>query len=618
LFNTNSLLLYKGRPARLVLAGDRLEIELEGGETVRVRPKDVEVLHPGPLRTLADLRPGPGDTAVPGDIHTAWEILAGERTSLPELAELAFGSFTPASAWAAYQAVAEGVYFETEGGTGHPEAIRARTLEEVARRKLERDLHEAGQRAWKVFLERTKHGTFDPADRDFLRETENLALGRSERSQVLRELGRAETRENAHALLLELGVWGPEVNPYPIRMGVPLDQLDLPIPPLPEEPRRDLTHLETFAIDDEGTDTPDDALSLDGERVWVHIADVAALVEPGSALDQEAQVRGLSLHLPEGTVHLFPRGLTEVLGLGLQEVSPALSFGFDLSEDGQVVGMEIVPSWVRVTRLTYAAAEILMENEPFATLEKKLSAVRERRRANGAVMIDFPEVRVEVENNQVTLRPLPPLRSRQLVEESMILTGAEAARFASENRLPVSYSQQEALVSGPLETSERPTTLSGMFALRKLLKRSRQTTSPGPHGGLGVPAYTQATSPLRRYLDLVVHQQLRAFLAGRPVLEEAAIVEALGAVEAISGDNRMAEFLSEKHWTLVFLLRNPDWRGEGILVDKRGASGTVIIPSLALETRVHLKHDLPLDSLVTLALTGVNLPVREAAFRLER
>ena len=53
-----------------------------------------------------------------------------------------------------------------------------------------------------------------------------------------------------------------------------------------------------------------------------------------------------------------------------------------------------------------------------------------------------------------------------------------------------------------------------MFARRRTMTASQPSSQPGRHAGLGLDQYVQATSPLRRYLDLVVHQQLRAFLAG--------------------------------------------------------------------------------------------------------
>lgn len=600
MYRQNSLFLYKNKPARLLNVGDRLEIEIEGGEVVRVRPKDIVLLHPGPVARLSDLRPQSGEVAA------AWEILAGEKTNLPELAELIYGSYTPSTAWAVWQQVAEGLYFE-----GSPDSIRVRTVEEVTHRREEREQAEAHQAAWKGFIERVRQGAVLPEDRERLREVENVAYGRAQRSAILRDTGRAESAESAHALLLELGVWDEQVNPYPVRLGVPTHQLDLAVPALGDEDRRDLTGLPAYAIDDAGTDTPDDALSLDGGRVWVHIADVAAMIEPGSLLDLEARARGESMHLPENTIHLFPREVTLQLGLGLQAVSPALSFGIDIDDAGKVTGFEIVPSRVRVQRVSYAEADALMDEEPFRTLERLTDAVRENRRANGAVMLDFPETRIRIDDGIVRIETIEQLRSRAVVEECMILAGTETARFASALGLPMAFSQQE-----PLQTVERPKTLSEMFALRRLLKRSQSRTTPGRHGGLGVPAYAQVTSPLRRYLDLVGHQQLRQYTkSGQPLFREADILERIGAVDAVVGAVRQTEVLSETHWTLVFLLQNPGWQGDGILVEKRGTSGLVIIPSLALETRVTLPYDMPLDARLSLRLAGVDLSQRNARFR---
>lgn len=601
----NSLLLYKNRPARLAQVGaDRLEIELDTGETTRVRPKDVTLLHPGPLTSLKHL------SAPIGEVEAAWEIMAGAHTTLAELAELIYGAFTPETAWAAWTQVADGLYFE-----GIPADIRARTAEEVSHRRQERDRAEASQRARAAFLERVKQGQVVEGDRDMLREVENLALGRGMRSPLMRELGQAETPEQAHALLLQLAVWDEQVNPHPARLGLALKTPDLPVPELPSEPRRDLTGLLAFAIDDEDTDTPDDALSYEalpsGGRIWVHVADAAALVAIASPLDQEARARGESLHLPEGTVHLLSREVTLRTGLGMGELSPALSFAIDLNPAGEVTGFEALLSMVSVTRLSYAEAEKRLDEAPFNALTRLTSLVRERRRANAAVMIDFPEVRIDVLDGQVKIRPLPPLRSRGMVEEAMILAGSETARFAAQNGLRLAFSQQD-----PPDTPDRPKTLSGMFALRRQLKRSQYNTTPGAHSGLGVNAYTQVTSPLRRYLDLVGHQQLRAFLKQQPMLNETELLERIGAASAITGAVRQAELLSEKHWTLVYLLQRPGWRGEGILVDHRGSSGIVIIPELGLEVRVHLPRSINLDERVTLELTGVRLPQSEASFRI--
>jgi exoribonuclease-2 len=135
---------------------------------------------------------------------------------------------------------------------------------------------------------------------------------------------------------------------------------------------------------------------------------------------------------------------------------------------------------------------------------------------------------------------------------------------------------------------------------------------------LGLEIYAQVTSPLRRYLDLVAHQQLRAFLRRDDLLGAPEVLERIGAADAATDGVRQAERLARRHWTLVYLLQHPKWRGEGVLVEKHDARGTVLIPELDLEPRVHLREDLPLDSVVPLTLSGVDLPELEAFFQAER
>ena len=86
-------------------------------------------------------------------------------------------------------------------------------------------------------------------------------------------------------------------------------------------------------------------------------------------------------------------------------------------------------------------------------------------------------------------------------------------------------------------------------------------------------------------------------------------------MEAVFGAVRQAESLSNRHWTLVYLTQHPDWRGEGILVEKRTRSAKLLIPELTFETQVHLSGDPPLDSRVPLALTGIDLARLDARFR---
>lgn len=596
----NSLVLYKNRPARITVTGDKkIEIETPSG-ALKVRPKDVELLHPGPLSSLAALRPPHGD------IETAWELLAGDTTSLQTLSELAYDSFTPQTAWAIWELLDDGLLF-----SGTPDAIRVHTADEVAAERQARAAKAAEAQAWEAFLERVGQGAILPEDGRFFQDVVAVALGQSEKSAVLRALDRPETPQSAHRLLLQMGFWDVTVNPYPQRAGLPAYSSRAALDPLPEEQRRDLTHLTALAIDDDGNQDPDDALSWEDGILWVHVADVAALVPPDSSADVEARSRGANLYLPEGTVTMLPPDVTRQLGLGLQDISPALSFALEMDDEGQLVDVEIVPSRVRVTRMSYAEAEERLHERPFAELLVMADRYQARRRASGAIEIDLPEVRVRVTDGVVDIRPLPPLRSRDLVREAMLMTGEAVARFAFERGIPLPYTVQDA----PSELLEPLATPSQFFAQRKLMQPGRQSPTPGAHAGLGMGFYAQATSPLRRYLDLVVHQQLRAYLRGERPLDEEEVMGRVGAALAATLDTRWAERQSLRHWTLVYMLQQPEWQGEGVVIEERHRKFTVLIPALASETRMSLPGATAVDDVVQIAFSEANLPELEGYFR---
>lgn len=595
----NSLVVYRSRPGRVTRVGKKLEIELARGETVMVRPKDVERLHSGPILDLAELQ------WQKGEVETAWELLVGQKTDLAELAELIHGEYTPGTAWATWEVVEDGLYFQ-----GVPEEIEVRSREEVARERAAREEREAREQARAAFVVRVQAGRTLPEDELFLRRIEDLALGRKKTSRLLRELGRAETPESAHGLLLETGYWNRTVNPYPQRLGLSLAPPEVETGPLPEESRVDLTHLDAYAIDDEGNQEPDDAISLEGGRLWVHVADAAALVPPDSEADGEARARGATLYLPECTVPMLPWQAIRALGLGLAEVSPALSFGLELGSAGELMDVKVVPSWVRVTRMTYRGAEARLEEEPFRSLYRLSQAAKARREGRGAIMLDLPEVRIRVDGDEIAIEPVLPLRSREVVTEAMLMAGEAVAQFAAREGIPIPFTAQDRP-----ETEKRPQDLAGMYEVRRSLRPSQQSGMPGPHAGLGLEMYAQATSPLRRYLDLVVHQQLRAHLRGSDLLDAGQVLERIGATDAVAGSVRLAERLARRHWTLVYLMQRPNWRGEGVLVEQRGRQGTFLIPGLDLDARVHLRRELPVNSRVSLTMRGANLAMLEAHFR---
>ena len=308
---------------------------------------------------------------------------------------------------------------------------------------------------------------------------------------------------------------------------------------------------------------------------------------------------------------MLPPEAVEKLGLGLSDVSPALSFGLTISDRQEVSSVAIVRSWVHVTRISYAEAQQRLAEQPFARLWELARIFRERRWANGAVEIRLPEVSVRVIDDEVNIRTLPALDSRTLVTEMMLMAGQAAARFALEHEIPFPFSTQ----APPEAEMQRPDDMAGMFALRKKLKRSQMKNTPQPHAGLGLDIYSQVTSPLRRYLDLVAHQQLRAFIGGEALLTEQEVMTRVATAEEISGKTRSAERSSNRHWTLVYLRRHPQWQGKGIVVDKRGPRAVLIIPELGLDATVPASAGGDLNTQIRLAIEGTDLATLSAYFR---
>ncbi|MCU7853098.1 MAG: RNB domain-containing ribonuclease [Candidatus Thiodiazotropha sp. (ex Monitilora ramsayi)] len=596
---TGALVLYKIRPARITEVSDKISLELEGGKTKRVRDKDVVLLHPGPLSSLNQL------SAQQGEVRETWELLEGGATEISEFSELIYGDYTPATAWAAWQLVAEGIYFE-----GEPGAIRSRPADLVDAEITAREQKAAEAQAWNAFIQRVEQGSIIEEDRKALGEVEQLALNRRASSRILQALGIQESPVNAHRLLIRTGYWSPNENPYPRRAGIDMSQPEHPVPPLPEEGRRDLTELAAFAIDDEDNQDPDDAISLEGERIWVHVADVAALVGPDSSMDKDARTRGANLYLPDQVVPMLPQAITDQLGLGLQSRSPALSIGFTLSDEGEPQDIEISPTWLKVERISYAAAEQRLQEPPFAALLAKSRRYRKRRMTAGAAFIQLPEVKLKVVDDQVEIHPLPRYESREMITDLMLMAGEAIARYCQENDIPIPYATQ----ASPDEPTV-PEDLAGMYAYRRFFKPTQIKTQPEPHAGLGLSSYTRTTSPLRRYSDLLTHQQLRAHLSGETPLDIHAISERIAESEAGSMANRKTERLSNNHWRLIYLRDHPDWQGEAVIVAKDGERASVLIPELGMDAKIRIKSQAGLNDSIKLKPREIDPPDLTCYFR---
>ena len=154
-----------------------------------------------------------------------------------------------------------------------------------------------------------------------------------------------------------------------------------------------------------------------------------------------------------------------------------------------------------------------------------------------------------------------------------------------------------------------------MYAYRRLFKPSSASLNEQAHFGLGLDLYTRATSPLRRYLDLLTHQQLRAHLTGGSPVPKEDLGACIAEADAAAATVRRTERFANQHWKLAWLRRHQEWEGEAIIVDLDDRRAAVIVPELALETRIRRKPDMALDQRLRLAVAQVDLPDLDGRFR---
>jgi exoribonuclease-2 len=622
------LVIHKAQPAVITgFDGEKIEIETPGGKK-KVREKDFELLHTGPVKTVKKAL----ETALPpGDLMEAYDFFSGETPSFAEIAELVWGNYAPDAAWAIWQAVAESPWFQAESPS-QPVKLRPRDEAEAIIRKADAKREEGAERdAFKkrlsATLKRTKSGANEngendgiklPEDGKFLQDVEALALGKSDKSRTMKESALPETPEAAHRVLLATGYWPLWKNPWPSRHGHTLQTSSVPVEaPDDTDDRLDLTHLDSYAIDNAWSTDPDDAVSIDGDKLWVHIADPAATVTPDSAADRDARSRGSTLYVPEGAARMLADSALEYYALGLSPVSRALSFGITFTETGAVADVEIRRTRVRVTRMTYAGASAKRDTPELSRLFAIAARNIERRNAAGAVSIDLPETHLSVTFPDdaatpptVSFTQVESESAADMVREMMLLAGEAMARFAFKNKIPFQYVSQEA----PDIPKELPPGLAGEYRKRRSMKSRKVGTIPADHAGLGLGMYSQVTSPLRRYGDLVSHQQIHLFLDGKPLMDTDDMLTRIAQGDSASRECTFAERKSNLHWMLVHLALHPEWEGDAVLVEQNGNLTTVLIPEFAQESKLALSGDAALGSTIRVRAGNVNIPAQTVSF----
>jgi len=312
-----ALVAYKSKPAKVVSATmHKYEITFSDGTSQKVREKDFRFIHPE-FNTIKQDCPDV-DTSILFDLDS-------ESFSLKEITEWLFDDFTSQSAWYVYLMSEDSLYFYW-----NKDLLILRTPEQIQSIKNQRKDKALEQESLNRCIKNLGNNLFYDEDIFWINEVEQVALNQSKHSKVMSALSIGNSPENAHSLLLNINYWSELNNPYPQRNKIYPDE-DLEFDAVNVD-RKDLTHLTCLAIDNSYSSDADDAISIDGDRIWIHIADVASFVDIDSEIDIFARKRISNLYLPDQIFHMLPPMLSEACSLGANDLSNAISIGFLLNE----------------------------------------------------------------------------------------------------------------------------------------------------------------------------------------------------------------------------------------------------------------------------------------------
>lgn len=403
------------------------------------------------------------------------------------------------------------------------------------------------------------------------------------------------------------------------------------------EGREDLREQFIVTIDPDDARDFDDAINVErlpggGWNLGVHIADVAAYVAPGTELDREAVKRGNSVYLVDRVIPMLPERLSN----GVCSLKPGVdrlthSAFIQFSKDGRPRNFRFARTVIRsARRLTYREAYAILQAKPADQLSERLhiawelaSLLRKRRFEQGSLDLDFPEVKVRLddEGKPILLERIENDESHQLIEEFMLAANEAVARelknrliptvyrvhenpepdkLAEYRELVLSYNYKVGDLTQRTELQRLLASLRGKpeeqalkIGLLKSLKRARYATQPLGHYGLSKNNYTHFTSPIRRYADLVVHRALaerdQARRSRVDVGQISSIAEHISATERIAAE---AESDSVKMKKLEFFQRQLEAKDPQVfrasILDVKNFGLVVELPDVLLSGLIHV------------------------------
>ena len=535
------------------------QVELPGGRRIKVKSSNslMNFAQPTAAALLASAQAQLADI----DMSLLWESAAGrDEFSFSELAQEYFGaSATPEQTAATLLALQQAPMYFYKRGKGRykraPEdALKAALL------SIERKAREAEQmETWVKELVAGRApaeiagqwaNLLHAPDKQSLSYKALAAAADRARMSPVHLLAKAGAIPSTHALHFQrfLRATFPKGVGFPENLSAPTTQgvADLP-----------LASVAAFSIDDAATTEIDDAFSWQslaggGFKLGVHIAAPALAFAADSDVDRVARDRLSTVYMPGNKITMLPESLVAAFSLDEGKSPPTLSLYATLDAELNVLSTE-----TRVERVLMAANLRINDLDALAWMEPANDAHSAGGHAGELRMLHRFAQKLEAQR----IGNSAPINNR--VDYNFTIFGEPDAADA---RVDISTRQR----GSPVDTLVSELMIFANVSWAKLLAekgwtgmfrvqsagKTKMSSLPGPHEGLNVPHYLWATSPLRRYSDLVNQRQLLALVADAPAAYPRGSAELLGAIADFDATYAgYADFQQqmEFYWCLRFI-----------------------------------------------------------------
>lgn len=268
---------------------------------------------------------------------------------------------------------------------------------------------------------------------------------------------------------------------------------------------RDLTHLHTFNVDPTHSKDFDDAISVENNKIYVHIVDAHSMIPMHSEIEKQAFAHSFTLYLPEGNSNILPQELAELeLSLVKGERRNVITIEYDIDETFEVKSYEIYPSCI-IIKERYDYTEFRRRLTEFPFLVQFAEKWKKETLPVPHVAFDIDENgkirhhRYETNNDQ----------AHKIIETLMILTNMTISQHIP-HKIPQRYHTKIKNLDNPIAPVTDNEMVNAVLTVKKYRNAVYDSHTSG-HFGLKLSSYTHFTSPIRRYFDVILHRMLAGY-----------------------------------------------------------------------------------------------------------